>query len=68
MAAHGGPLDSLCRHPLLLSEHAPGQASDTSTISAVVLLPSGLRVDSRPALLLAAGQPCEVAWLEIEVA
>lgn len=67
MAAHGGPLDAICRHALL-DESSPGQALDTSTISAVVYLPNGLAGQDRPALLLAAGQPCEASWQSVEVA
>lgn len=68
MAAHGTPLDALCRHALLLDGVSPGPALDTSTISAAVYLPAGLAGRDRPALLLAAGQPCEAGWVEIEVA
>jgi hypothetical protein len=67
MAAHGGPLDAICRHALLLDGAAPGPALDTSTISAAVFLPNGLAGRDRPGLLLAAGQPCEAVWVEIEV-
>ncbi len=67
MTAHGGPLDAICRHALLLDGAAPGPALDTSTISAIVFLPNGLAGCNRPGLLLAAGQPCEAVWVEIEV-
>lgn len=68
MAAHGSPLDAICRHALLLDGPSPGPAVETSTISAAVFLPNGLAGRDRPALLLAAGQPCEAGWVEIEVA
>lgn len=68
MAAHGSPLDAICRHALVLDGESPGPALDTSTISAAVFLPNGLAGRDRPGLLLAAGQPCEAEWVEIEVA
>lgn len=68
MAAHGGPLDAICRHALVLDGTSPGLALDTSTISAAVYLPNGLAGRDRPALLLAAGQPCEASWQTVEVA
>ena len=68
MAAHGSPLDAICRHALVLDGLSPGPALDTSTISAAVFLPNGRAERERPALLLAAGQPCEAEWVEIEVA
>jgi hypothetical protein len=68
MAAHGGPLDAICRHALVLDGTSPGLALDTSTISVAVYLPSGLAGRDRPALLLAAGQPCEASWQTVEMA
>jgi hypothetical protein len=68
MAAHGGPLDAICRHALVLDGTSPGPALDTSTISSAVYLPGGLAGRDRPALLLAAGQPCEAPWQTMEIA
>jgi isopenicillin-N N-acyltransferase like protein len=67
LAAHGGPLDAICRHALVLDGLLPGPALDTSTISAVVFLPNGVTRRKRPALLLAVGQPCEASWRRVEV-
>jgi hypothetical protein len=68
MAAHGSLLDAICRHALALDGTSPGRALDTSTISAAVYLPGGLAGRDRPALRLAAGQPCEAGWQSLEVA
>jgi hypothetical protein len=64
MAAHGTTQSALCRHPLVVGDAPRHPSYDTSTISSVIYLPSGLPSigAKRPSLLLAAGQPCEVAW------
>lgn len=64
MAAHGTSQDALCRHPLATDGVSRHPGYETSTISSVVFLPGGLADNSgkKPTLLLAAGQPCEVAW------
>lgn len=68
MAAHGSAQDAICRHPL--SSDGPAQAVlNSSSISSIIFLPAGLPEASstQPALLLAAGQPCQAEWQQERV-
>lgn len=63
MTSHGNPRDALCRHPFKRSGVAIAGTGDSSTISSVIFLPNGLApADRTPALLLAAGEPCQAQW------
>jgi len=63
MTAHGTALDAICRHPLS-NDGGVQPGLDSSTISSIIFLPEGLpdSATSRPALLLAGGQPCQTEW------
>lgn len=64
MTTHGGVLDAMCRHPVPRDGLTIHPSRDSSTISAVILLPTGLPGEEAmgPGMLVAAGQPCQSEW------